>query len=106
VCGNIAEQLLKDVSNCVASSLQLDESTDIGDSPFTSFHLDGFKDFSVNEEVLGMISLKGRMGQEILNVFYSFVKMSNASLHKLVFSTTDGAKSMTSQVNEWFYCPL
>ncbi|PNF34982.1 hypothetical protein B7P43_G15623 [Cryptotermes secundus] len=32
MCGNITEQLLKDVSNCVAFSLQLDESTNIRDT--------------------------------------------------------------------------
>jgi hypothetical protein len=32
MCGNITEHLLKDVSNCVAFSLQLDESTDIRDT--------------------------------------------------------------------------
>jgi hypothetical protein len=40
MCGNITEQLLKDISNCVAFSLQLDESTDIRDSPVTSFYSD------------------------------------------------------------------
>jgi hypothetical protein len=30
--GNITEQLLKDISSCVAFSLQLDESTDIRDT--------------------------------------------------------------------------
>jgi hypothetical protein len=29
MCGSITEQLLKDVSNCVTFSLQLDKSTDI-----------------------------------------------------------------------------
>lgn len=47
-----------------------------------------------------MISLKGRTtGQEIFNSFYSFVTTSNVPLHKLVSITTDGAKSMTGQVN-------
>jgi hypothetical protein len=59
-CENITEQLLKDVSNCVAFLLQQDESTDIRHSPVTVFIVMDFEDFSIKEKILGMISLKGR----------------------------------------------
>jgi hypothetical protein len=42
ICGNITEQLLKDVSSCVAFPLQLDESTEIRDSLITNFFSVGF----------------------------------------------------------------
>jgi hypothetical protein len=49
-----------------------------------------FQDFSIKEQLLGIISLKGRTaGQEIFN---SFVTESIAPLHKLVCITTDWAK--------------
>jgi hypothetical protein len=58
-----------------------------------------FEDFSVKEELLGMISLKGRTtGQEIFN---SFVTKSNVPLHKLVSITTDGAKSVTGHSSSY-----
>jgi hypothetical protein len=45
-----------------------------------------------------MISLQGRTKRKgIFNSFYSFVTKSK--VHKLVSITTDGAKSMTGQVN-------
>jgi hypothetical protein len=50
-----------------------------------------FEDFSVKEELLEMIALKGRtLGHDIFNYFYSFVMKSNVPLHKLVSIITDG----------------
>jgi hypothetical protein len=47
-----------------------------------------------------MIYMKGRTaGQDIFNSFYYFVRKSNVPLHKLSSITTNGAKSMTGQVN-------
>jgi hypothetical protein len=87
MCRNITEQLLKDVSNCVAFSLQLVESTDIGETArLLVFNRIVFEDCSVKQELLGIIYLKGRaMGQEIFNTLYSFVTKSNVPLHKLFF---------------------
>lgn len=101
MCKNISEQLLKDVSDCVAFSLQLDESTDNSDTAqILVFIRMVFEDFNTKEELLGMVSLKGRTtGQEIFNYFYSFIKKLNVPLHNLVAITTDGAKAMTGQVN-------
>ena len=54
-----------------------------------------FSDFSVKEELLGMVSLKVRTtGQDIFNAFYGFVGNINLELFKLVSITTDGAKAM------------
>jgi hypothetical protein len=74
MCGNVTEQLLKGVFNCVAFSLQLDESTDIRDkAKLLVFIWMVFEEFSVKEELLGIISLRGRaMDQEVFNSFYSF----------------------------------
>jgi hypothetical protein len=50
---------LKDVSNFVAFSFQLDESTDIRGTPQLLASIPMvFEDFSVKKELLGMISLK------------------------------------------------
>jgi hypothetical protein len=43
-----------------------------------------------------MISLIGR---RVMKLIIFFVTNSNVPLHKLVFITTDGTKSMTDQVN-------
>jgi hypothetical protein len=69
MCGNITEQLLKDVSNCVAFSLQLDESTYFRErAQLLVFIWMVFEDFSVKEELFGMISLKERTkSQDIFN---------------------------------------
>jgi hypothetical protein len=59
-----------------------------------------FEHFNVKQLLLGIICLKGRtMDQEIFNSSYSFVTKSNVPLHKLVFMITDGANSMSGQVN-------
>jgi hypothetical protein len=56
MCGNITEQLLKEVSNCVAFSLKLDESTDIRDTTqLLVFIRMASEDLSVKEELLGII---------------------------------------------------
>jgi hypothetical protein len=60
ICGNITEQLLKDVYNYVAFSLQLDESADIRDTAqLVVFIQMIFEEISV-KELLGIISIKGR----------------------------------------------
>jgi hypothetical protein len=101
MCGNISEHLLKVVSICVAFSVQLYESIDIRDTTqLLVFIWMVFEDLSVKEELLRLTSLKGiTTGQEIFNSFYSFVTKFDVPLHKLVCITTDGAKSITGQVN-------
>jgi hypothetical protein len=50
MCGNITEKLLKDVSNCVAFSLQLVESTDIRETAqLLVFIWMFFEDFSIKD---------------------------------------------------------
>jgi hypothetical protein len=93
MCRSITEQLLKDVSNCVAFSLRLDESSDIRETAqLLVFIQMVFEDYSVKEVLLGMIYLT--TGREIFNSLYSFVTKSDVPLHKLVSINTDGAKSM------------
>jgi hypothetical protein len=59
MCGNISEHLLQDVSICVASSVQLDESIDIRNTvQLLVFIRMVFQEFSFKEELLGMIYSK------------------------------------------------
>jgi len=89
------------MTDCVAFSLQLDESVDITNTAqLLIFIRMIFKDFGVKEELLRMISLKARTtGQEIFNNFYSFITTIKLPLFKLVSITTDGAKAMTGHTN-------
>jgi len=58
---DVAHQLYNDFNNCACFSLQLDESTDIRDAAqVIVFVRMVFHDWSIKEEVLGMITLKGR----------------------------------------------
>jgi hypothetical protein len=83
MCGDITEQLLKGVSNCVTFSLQLDEYADIRETiQLLVFIRMVFEDFSFKKELLGIIFLEGRTTiQEIFNSFYSFVTKCNVPLH-------------------------
>lgn len=94
---NITELLQKDFDQCVAFSLQLDESTDVTDTAqLLVFIRMVFEDFSTKEELMGMISLKERTrGLDIFNAFKNYVGQINLPLYKLVSITTDGAAAMT-----------
>jgi hypothetical protein len=72
MCGNLTEQLLKDVSNFVAFSLQMDKSTDIRDTAqLLGLIRMVFENCRVKEEELRMIYLKGRTAvQEIFNLLH------------------------------------
>lgn len=93
---NVDEQLQRDLVQCVAFSLQLDESTDISDTAqLLIFIRMVFGDFSTREELLTMISLKGRTrGIDLFTEFKDYVGKINLPLYKLVSITTDGAPAM------------
>lgn len=94
---NLNEQLQKDIVLCVAFSLQFDESTDITDTAqLLVFIRMVFKDFSTKEELLSMISLKGKTrGIDIFTEFKAYICEIKLPLYKLVSMTTDGAPAMT-----------
>jgi hypothetical protein len=77
----ITEQLLKDVSSCIAFSLQRDEFADIrGAVQLLVFIRMIFEDISF-KELFEMVSLKGRTkDKEVFNSFYSFVTKLNVPL--------------------------
>ncbi|KAL4702330.1 hypothetical protein ACJJTC_006936 [Scirpophaga incertulas] len=55
-----------------------------------------FDDFSTKEELLGMISLKGKTrGLDIFTEFKAYICQIKLCLYKLVSMTTDGAPAMT-----------
>lgn len=55
-----------------------------------------FEDFSTKEELLSMISLKGKTrGLDIFTEFKTYIYQNELPLYKLVSMTTDGAPAMT-----------
>ena len=98
---NVTPQLHRDFNYCSCFSLQLDESTDIKDAAeLIVFIRMVFEDWTIKDEVLGMITLKGRTrGIDMYNAFKSFCFETKLPLWKLVSITTDGAKSMVSNQN-------
>lgn len=54
-----------------------------------------FQDFTTKEDFLTLLHLKQRTrGEDIYNVFKSYVREINIPIHKLVAITTDGAPAM------------
>jgi len=98
---DVAHQLCNDFNTCACFSLQLDESTDIRDAvQVIVFIRMAFHDWSIKEEVLGIITLKERTrGIDIFNAFKSYCFEIKLPLWKLVSVTTDGARSMVGSVN-------
>ena len=98
---NVTHQLYRDFNNCSSFSLQLDESTDIKDAAqLVVFIRMVFEDWTIKEEVLGMITLKERTrGIDMYNAFKNFCFETKLPLWKLVSITTDGAKSMVGNEN-------
>ncbi|KAG5870485.1 hypothetical protein JTB14_001679 [Gonioctena quinquepunctata] len=55
-----------------------------------------FEDFSMKEELLRMISLKGKThGLDIFTEFKAYISKIKLPLYKLVLMITDGARAMT-----------
>ena len=98
---NIREQLYNDIKGCSCFSLQLDESTDIrGTAQLLIYIRMVFQDNTSKEELLGMVSLKGRTrGVDIFNSFKKFVNNLKLPIYKLVSMTTDGAAAMIGREN-------
>ena len=100
---DVTHQLNNDCNNCACFSLQLDESTDIRDAAqVIVFIRMVFYDWSIKEEVLGIITLKERTrGIHIFNAFKIYCFEINLPLWKLMSVTTDRARSMVGSVNDF-----
>ena len=93
------EQRAMDIDNCEWLSLLLDESTDVIDiAQVCVFVRMTFSDFSVKEELLTLLQLKGTTkGDDIFNAFMEFAASTKFPLCKVDAMTTDGAPSMTGK---------
>ncbi|XP_077677617.1 general transcription factor II-I repeat domain-containing protein 2A-like [Eretmochelys imbricata] len=79
-------------------SLQFNESTDILDTAQLVRMV--FSDFTVKEELLKVLPMKGRTkGEDIYNLFKSYATSISMPLHKLSVITTDGAPAMMGSTN-------
>lgn len=97
ISSDLKDQLMQDIKDCQAFSLQLDESTDAIDiSQLIVFIRMVFKDFSTKEEMLSIIPLKGKTrGEDIFCSFKKFIQDIQLPLFKLASITTDGAPALT-----------
>ncbi|XP_071052905.1 protein FAM200A-like [Onthophagus taurus] len=94
---DLLSQLHKDIKNCVAFSLALDESTDITDQPQLAIFIRFvFEDGVTREELLDLIALKDTTrGIDIKEAFDAAVK--DIPKNKLTSIATDGAAAMVGK---------
>jgi hypothetical protein len=92
------QQMRQDLEICEFFSLQLDESTDVGDvSQLVVFIRMVFSDGNIKEELLKTVPLHGKTrGEDIFQSFYASLLEMNVPIHKLVSIATGGAPAMTS----------
>ena len=93
---DIERQLKSDIDACDFYSLALDESTDICDTAQLAVFIRLIlPDFTVKEELLGMVSLKGTTtGRDIKSALVQLLENHQISSSKLSAVTTDGAPAM------------
>uniref|UniRef100_A0A6P7F3L2 General transcription factor II-I repeat domain-containing protein 2-like n=1 Tax=Diabrotica virgifera virgifera TaxID=50390 RepID=A0A6P7F3L2_DIAVI len=89
-------QLRTDLDNCVYFSLELDESTDVVDTAqMAVFVRMVFSDFTIKEDLLKFIPLKGHTtGQELFSHLKNIISSEKIPISKMVGLTTDGAPAM------------
>lgn len=89
-------QLRTDLDNCVYFSLQLDESTDVVETAqMAVFVRMVFSDFTIKEDLLKFIPLKGyTTGQELFSHLKNIISSEKIPISKMVGLTTDGAPAM------------
>lgn len=97
ISSDLKQQLMQDVKDCRAFSLQIDESTDAVDvSQMIIFIRMVLNDFSTKEEMLTIIPLKGKTrGEDLFSKFKNYIEKVQLPLYKLVSITTDGAPAFT-----------
>uniref|UniRef100_A0A8C5SPD7 SCAN box domain-containing protein n=1 Tax=Laticauda laticaudata TaxID=8630 RepID=A0A8C5SPD7_LATLA len=101
ISNDLEYQLQSDLQKCLWFSLQLDESTDITDTSQLAMIVRlVFSDLAVKEELLKILSLKGKMrGEDIFLTFRNYATETNLPLHKLSSITTDGAPAMVGSLD-------
>ncbi|XP_044306557.1 general transcription factor II-I repeat domain-containing protein 2-like isoform X2 [Varanus komodoensis] len=101
ISSDLENQLQSDLQKCLWFSLQLDESTDMTDTSQLAIIVRMvFSDLSVKEELLKILSLKGKTrGEDIFQTFKNYVTEINLPLHKLSSITTDGAPAMVGCID-------
>uniref|UniRef100_A0A6P7GEG1 Zinc finger BED domain-containing protein 5-like n=1 Tax=Diabrotica virgifera virgifera TaxID=50390 RepID=A0A6P7GEG1_DIAVI len=89
-------QLRTDLDNCVYFSLQLDESTDVVDTAqMAVFVRMVFSDFTIKEDLLKFIPLKGHTtGQDLFSHLKNIISSEKIPTSKMVGLTTDGSPAM------------
>ena len=98
---NIQDNLGTKINSCVAYSLALDESIDIGDTAQLAVFIRGVtKDFEIIEEFLDMASMTSTTtGQDISSEVVKLMNKYHLDPLKLRGLTTDGAPAMTGKNN-------
>jgi len=98
--GNLYDQLVAKISNILAFSIALDESTDISSTAQLVIFVRGVdENFNVVEELLAMISMKDTAtGQDILDGVEMAIENVGLDWKKLESVTTDGAPAMRGRI--------
>lgn len=92
---HLEANLKRDLEQCDAFSIALDETTDIKDEAQLMFWVRYFIDGRVEEDILALMSLPERTtAQDFFKAFQSVVTRFNLNLKKLASICSDGAPSM------------
>lgn len=87
--------LKRDLDQCEAFSIALDETTDIKDEAQLMFWVRYFIDDRIEENILALVSLREHTtANDIFAAFQSIVTRFNLNLKKLASICTDGAPAM------------
>ncbi|GFW84139.1 uncharacterized protein TNCV_4878021 [Trichonephila clavipes] len=94
---DLADQLTKNITNCICFSLQLNESVDVIDiSQPCIFVRVVFQYMRIKEELLTILPLKKKTrGEDVCCAFKKYIEEKNIPIYEVVSMTTDGAPSMT-----------
>ena len=92
---NLVQQLAKDIDCCECFSLQMDESTDITDKAQLCIFIRMVHDMTAKEELLTVLHMNAHTrGEDIFQIFKTFIDKTKIPVCKLVSITTDGAPAM------------
>jgi len=96
IANDVSDQMKNDLAKCEFFAWQMDESTDITDTPqLLVFIRMVFSDFSVKEALLTNLKLATyTRGRDIYDAIKNMITEQNIPIQKLVAMTTDGAPAM------------